>query len=431
MSPVARWLLYVVSSYLVLLTVVYCLAAVSTRTTPPAAAGPGPALDGFPDRVDAPWAWTPTIQSAPVSVVPVAVGGSTLGLHNIFTDTEGSVSFVDARGAQRILDVPTEAGAAPGESLLLSPDGTMVAYPHDALDFTIAPSFAIAVRTFHTGAIRHLPVPAPADGYVTPLAWSPDQTRLAVAVADVSIGLLSLDTGAYTVVLPYPTGLSPSRRTPAVAAFSPAGTLAVQLDTKVCVASNCFTLPAGQRLAGKGAFTPDGADLAVVTDAGRDSRIAFVSATDGTSAPARGAIHLYAVTTLRLIGWWADRPLVVAFRPEPVTDLGPLDDEQESSPTDFAVVRRLSILAVTPSPSPSSPPQYQELMALPDQILSIDIADHALAAGHTGPGRAAPVWPARPGVLTLLVGLPGAPIAFVVFLAGAIRRERAAASTTR
>ena len=39
------------------------------------------------------------------------------------------------------------------------------------------------------------------------------------------------------------------------------------------------------------------------------------------------------------------------------------------------------------------------------------------------------MWPARPGVLTALIGLPAAPLAFVVFLAGSIRRARAAAST--
>jgi hypothetical protein len=289
------------------------------------------------------------------------------------------------------------------------------------------------------------------SGWVTPLAWSPDQTRLAVSIADASIGLLSLDTGAYTPVLPYPSGLTVSPRTPVVAAFSADGTLAVQLDTKVCAGARCFTLPAGQRLAGKGALAPGGAFLAVVADAGRDSRITFVSAVDGTPVP--GTVHLYGVTTLRLIGWWGQRALVVAFRPEPVTDLGPLDDEKDYRPTDYRLVRRLSVLAVTPSSSPSSssfsspssssfpssspasstasPADSQELIALPDQVLSIDIADHALAAGHTTPGRAAPVWPARPGVLTALVGLPAAPIAFVVFLAGAIRRERAAASTTR
>lgn len=435
MSPVARWLLYVTASYVALLASVYGLATASTRK-----AAPSPvALDGFPDRVDAPWPWTPTVQSAPVEAVPVAVGGSTAGLRNLLTDTEGSVSFVDAHGGQRILDVPFES-AVPGESLLLSPDGTMVAYPQDALDPTVAPSNAIAVRTLRDGHVRLLPLSRSPTGSVTPLAWSPDQSRLAVFRSDSSVGVLSLGTGSYTVLLPYPTGLLYSPRTPIVAAFSSSGTLAVQLGPQVCTgpgqatstaeawSPRCFTLPAGQRLAGKGAFTPDGGSLAVVSDAGRDSRIAFVSATDG--APAEGTIHLYAVTTVRLIGWWADRALVVAFRPEPVTDIGPDGDEQSYAPTDYGLVRRLSILAVTPSSSSSQPPRSQELMILPDQILSIDIADRALAAGRTTPGHPAPAWPARPGVLTALIGLPAAPLAFVVFLAGAIRLARAAASTT-
>jgi hypothetical protein len=426
-TPVARWLVWVLSSYCALLALVYCLAAASTWNT--AAAGAAASFDGFPDRIDAPWPWTPTLRSAPPPAVPVAVGGSTPGLHNILTDTEGSVSFVDAHGGQRILDVPDEGGATPGESLLLSPDGTMAAYPYDAVAPAATPSGAVAVRTLRTGAVRRLALSAPPEGWDTPLAWSPDQTRLAVSIAGSSIGVLRLDTGAYTPVLSSPAGLPASARTPVVAAFAPDGTLAVQLDRNVCAGSHCFTLPPGQRLAGKGAFVPGGTSLAVVADAGRDSRITFVSATDGAAVP--GTIHLYAVTTLRLIGWWADRALVVAFRPEPVTDLGPLDDEQDYAPTDYRLVQRLSLLAVTPSVSPSSPTRAQELVVLPDQILSIDIADRALAAGRTAPGHAAPAWPARPGVLTALIGLPAAPLAFIAFLAGAIRRERAGASTTR
>ncbi|MGI5185094.1 hypothetical protein ACQEVZ_53470 [Dactylosporangium sp. CA-152071] len=608
MTPVARWLLYVVAAYLGLLGLTYGVGVASTWHQPPAVA-----LDGFPARVDAPWPWTPTLDSAPVTAVPVAIGGSTPGLHNILTDTEGSVSFVDARGGQHILDVASEGAATPGESLLLSPDGTMVAYPHDALGSS--PDSSIAVRTLGDGHIRRLPVPAPAGGHATPLAWSPHQDRLAVYIEGSSIGVLTLDTGTYRTVLPFPAGLAATPRTPIAAAFSSNGDLAVQLDTTVCVKQGCFSLPAGQRLAGKGAYAPANNSLAVVTDAGRDSTITFISETNGSPLP--GTIHLYGVTTLRLIGWWADRALVVAFRPEPVTDLGPLDDERDYPPTAYALVQRLSILAITPSlttppppspqsqpsPQPSSPaqvtspppppaqaspspqvsplaasqfsaqvaasaspqvsppaapplsaqssvssqvlrpavpqlsaqssvssqvlppaaPQFsaqvaasaspqvlppaapqlsaqssdspqtppqaqvappsssqsqapshptaqvpasassqvspptpsefsvqastsaspqssaraavptqaQELMVLPDQILSIDIADRALLAGHTSPGRPAPAWPARPGVLTALVGLPAAPVAFVVFLVGAIRRELAAASTTR
>ncbi|GAA1499396.1 hypothetical protein GCM10009827_000610 [Dactylosporangium maewongense] len=589
MTPVARWLLYVVAAYLGLLGLTYGMGVASTWHQPPAVA-----LDGFPARVDAPWPWTPTLDSAPVTAVPVAIGGSTPGLHNILTDTEGSVSFVDARGGQHILDVASEGAATPGESLLLSPDGTMVAYPHDALGSS--PDSSIAVRTLGDGHIRRLPVPAPAGGHATPLAWSPHQDRLAVYIEGSSIGVLTLDTGTYRTVLPFPAGLAATPRTPIAAAFSSNGDLAVQLDTTVCAKQGCFSLPAGQRLAGKGAYTPADNSLAVVTDAGRDSTITFISETNGSPLP--GTIHLYGVTTLRLIGWWADRALVVAFRPEPVTDLGPLDDERDYPPTAYALVQRLSILAITPSlttppppspqsqpsPQPSSPAQVtspppppaqaspspqvsplaasqfsaqvaasaspqvsppaapqlsaqssvssqvlppaasqfsvqvaasvssqvlppaapqlsaqasaspqtppqaqvappsssqsqapshpaaqvpasassqvspptpsefsvqastsaspqssaraavptqaQELMVLPDQILSIDIADRALLAGHTSPGRPAPAWPARPGVLTALVGLPAAPVAFIVFLVGAIRRELAAASTT-
>ena len=133
-------------------------------------------------------------------------------------------------------------------------------------------------------------------------------------------------------------------------------------------------------------------------------------------------IHLYAVTTVRLIGWWADRALVVAFRPEPVTDIGPDGDEQAYAPTDYGLVRRLSILAVTPSSSPSQPPRSQDLMILPDQILSIDIAGRTVPSPPVAPLPVTqlPVWPARPGVLTALIGLPAAPLAFVVFLAGSI-----------
>ena len=105
MTPVTRWLLYVAASYVALLASVYGLASASTWNAAPSpvalygAPPPGSTHRGRGRRRSS---WRP------VEAVPVAVGGSTAGLCRLLTDTEGSVSLVDARGGQRILDVPYE-----------------------------------------------------------------------------------------------------------------------------------------------------------------------------------------------------------------------------------------------------------------------------------------------------------------------------------
>ena len=229
----------------------------------------------------------------------------------------------------------------------------------------------IAVRTLRDGRrSRLLPLPTSSDGPVTPLAWSPDQSRLAVYISDSSVGVLSAphrlvhNDAAALSDRPGLHAADPGRgrvpvRRHARRPARPAGLHRTGPSSVDSWGMEPELLPAPGRSAPRrqGRFHPRRQVPRRRLGRGCDSRITFVSATE--SAPAEGVIHLYAVTTVRLIGWWADRALVVAFRPEPVTDIGPDGDEQAYAPTDYGLVRRLSILAVTPSSSPSQPPRSQ------------------------------------------------------------------------
>ena len=289
MTPVTRWLLYVAASYVALLASVYSLASASTWN-----AAPSPvALDGgSPPGSTHRGRGRRRSSRRPVEAVPVAVGGSTAGLGNLLTDTEGSVSLVDARGGQRILDVPYES-AVPGQSLLLSPDGTMVAYPHDAVEPSITPSERPSPSAHSaTGMVpasclcprprrprdtaRLVARPVPPRGLHLrlvcrrPFRSAPARTRCCCPIRPA----WAPRRGPRSWPRSRPTARSPS---------SSARNLAGQAKLRGEAGAwspNCFTLPAGRRLAGKGAFTPDGRSLAVVSDAGRDSRITFVSATE-------------------------------------------------------------------------------------------------------------------------------------------------------
>ncbi|WP_127501021.1 hypothetical protein [Actinoplanes solisilvae] len=144
------------------------VAAVALVAVPPvaysaaSAALPEPATTlttGLPDRLDGPWWWTPTVEQAPPGRTGVVVGGSTLGLRNPVTG-EGTVDLV-AGGRHTLLPFEFDGYQVPGNGLLLSPDGSHVAYSSDDSD-------ELAVLDLSSGKVRRVEA-APAEH--TPLAW--------------------------------------------------------------------------------------------------------------------------------------------------------------------------------------------------------------------------------------------------------------------
>ncbi|GIG91421.1 hypothetical protein [Plantactinospora endophytica] len=181
--------------------------------------------------------------------------------------TYREIDIASKRG--RPVDAPLlKSPAAPA---LLSPDGGRVAVA-DAR----GPVHDVAIVDLTTGRTRNHPVPA--GSAVQLLAWSPDSTRLAYAVApyradshgdprvalaaDGELTLLDLATGVTSTVA--------GQRGVLDAAFSPDGrTLAVQVGTELRLllasgGSTIVPLPDGHRLGGPAAWSPDGRRLALV-----------------------------------------------------------------------------------------------------------------------------------------------------------------------
>ena len=232
--------------------------------------------------------------------------------------------------------------------MLLSPDGTRVAVGDHRADRP-----EIAVVALATGAVQRHPVP---PGHrVLPLAWSADGDRLAylATAPDESpvwgvplvgdVGLLDLVSGR-AEGLPGATGVQ-------AAAFAPDGTeLAVQhgdaagggLDVVPLGGGvgRTLTLPAGHRLEGAAAWSPDGALLA--TSAADD--IAFLDATgQGRTPPA--PLARAAVGRGPVLGWTApDRVVTLAADPPPATEVDPDRYLLVDVPLDGSAARPLTVV---------------------------------------------------------------------------------------
>ncbi|MBY8872135.1 hypothetical protein K7640_09820 [Micromonospora sp. PLK6-60] len=363
-------------------------ATAADRRIDPAAGGP-PALS-LPDRVGAPQWGSWSVRRRPVTAASVVFTGENWWDASTSTGTAAVVGAPD--DAYRLLDDPW--GTDAGQEILLSPDGARLALPGQVVE----------LRTGRRTVLPRL------DGIrvVQPAAWSPDGGTLAVIQHDggsvrrpdgsetyretrATLGLVDLASGRFTSV----AELAPDTSVPGWSvAFAPDGrTLAYQTGQQIVVADpggpvrSRFPVPAGTRIAGKGAWTPDGAGLTLVTQrrccAGDGYRSRWqLQVVDPATGGERAGPRLpeqAGLLALRLLGWTPDGAAAVArYRPWPGEAVVGFDAEYGI--TDG--VWQTDVVAL----SPAGPPRT--LLTSGERVAEgIDVADHALAGNLTHPGR--------------------------------------------
>lgn len=351
---------------------------------------------GLPDRIDAP-RWAKPLTESPPGRAAVVFGGPRtefVGFGDI--SRFGSVGPSGYRMSGHWWDSDE---IHLGEEILLSPDGTRVVWAENFLH----------VVDFATGRLRQVPLPYPgrrwalgAEGplFSEVLAWSPDGRW--VAIAEIlggsdfqrwsGLGIIDVQTGAYRRLTSVDGEFFPGH----TAAFSPDGQrIAYQGGNRMSIVDingtpgSSTTLESGALLAGKGAWTPDGSAIAIAVPlrcclpVNTDWNLRFIAASTGESAADRGLAVIKGATAVRILGWNStDRAVVVAFRPELFLDRFP-----NIVRTSFANVQRVDIVALEPGETPAL------LLTSPDQVLSIDIADQAIAGGAIVPAPPNPLFP--------------------------------------
>ncbi|WP_434742734.1 hypothetical protein [Micromonospora sp. SH-82] len=354
-------------------------------------AAPGVALS-VPDRVGAPQWGGWSVQRRPVAAASVIFTAENWWYE---PPSLGSVAVV-AAGSDEYRLVSSGWPVRAGEEALLSPDGRVVALPNQLVEAA-------------TGRTRSLPEVEGTEETI-PAAWSPQGTLLAVVGVDgghvagadgvevyrvrrAVLSVLEVASGRLTRV----ADLEPDNLAFGwLVAFAPDGrTLAYQSGETIVVASveghtrHRLTVPAGTRLAGKGAWTPDGTGLTLVgqrqccTGDAYPARwqLTLVSPTTGAAVPGFTLPEQEGLVALRLLGWAPDGAAVVArYRPEPGATVAGFDSPDGITNGEWTAYDT-DVAALDPQGT------ARTLLTGEDQAVhGVDLADQAIASGLTHPG---------------------------------------------
>jgi hypothetical protein len=362
-----------------------------------------------------------------------------------FYGSEGEVAVVGATTDSYRL-FADDSGAAIGEQAVLSPDGGVLATINRTVDLR---SGTVTALPDLGGELR------------VPQAWSPDGRTLAVVAYHwnwtTDADLVRPGSGS-TAVLSLVDVASGRAVTVAeldwrsvydgwTVAFSRDGTrLAYQSGDIITVAEltgrarSRFTVEAGRHLAGKGAWTVDGAGLVVLdqrqccdTDAYRSRwTLSVLDATTGTPAPNRPTFEVAGAVAVRQLGWTpAGAPVVVAYYPAPgAPTTVRFGIEQANGPwltredlTSNEYVRAATVLALS-----SAEPPRTLLTAADGMAIHLDVADEILALGLTRRGEL-PYWTVghivTVGLPALAFGLAAILVVIIAIRNARRRRKRA------
>jgi hypothetical protein len=402
----------------------------------PLGAGPAPG-DTVPGGVSLPHEWQATVQQDPPGPASLLIGGDSIGFQGTdIYDSEGKVAAVGRSGDYRMLlysgwnEVPT------GTEVLLSPDGR-----HVAQEFlegsTAAGGTGMDIVDLTSGRSVQYDggLPPAYDGMgdgelpacCVPVAWAPDGRSLLVeaqggytpdernsAISERTRRLGLLDLATDTVVPLGEEHPADAIRRASRGAFAPDGEHLVVTDSSGVrlidrTGKSLWTtaLSDRQALAGSGAFSADGARVAIAEldgcldrcdGAALAARRWSISYLDAATGKPVGGPVLPGVTamSIRAVGWTAGGDLVVTrHEPEPdaVKEPGQVWDD-----TGWAETRHLTLVAL------GADGTVRTLLDPPGDVGTMDVAADLVRAGRFGgPAPAAAAFPAR-GIIWVTVG---------------------------
>ncbi|GAA2638266.1 hypothetical protein GCM10010399_84460 [Dactylosporangium fulvum] len=441
----------------VIVAVVVALLCATVAVVPGLHVEPQPAEGGpaIPRSVELPFMWQATVDMVPPGPATVLFGGDSWGLGTDPFEEDGSkLAAVGRNGSYGMLRYPIEEMRA-GQDVRLSPDGNLVAQS----ELTGGPTGWLVVTDLRTGRSRGYGDGPPACCFEV-AAWRPDSGAVLVLHSKDSIVLTGANQEPGMPAQYVLVDLASGAQVPVddvfvrdpvasawVAAFAPGGhgfvttrpaASGTELRGYDAAGRRLWTRDLGdRRLAGAGAYTPDGSAVALLTIDGctntkecnhdqlasRRWRVSYVDAATGAD---REGPALPTVTgpAVRALGWHGDTLVVVQYELEDEILLEPDD-------TGWSETRHVRVLALRPDGTASV------VLEPPADVSSIDIAQDLLRDGRFGgPVPAPAAWPVRWSVaargalvvLCLLVPVLLA-AAVVVVVLRAVHRRRAAART--
>jgi hypothetical protein len=337
----------------------------------------------LPARIGAPALWAPDAAEAPIGAASVLYSSNTW-------HQEGAEGLVGLVGRSDDTYRVAGWGVSAGMTSVLSPDGTRLAFYGGIADLA-------------TGKVTGWGAQWGDDIAVDPQAWSPDGGTVAVLAGqwqDPGVNNNTTTLYLFDVATGTPREVARLGQVAALtgwtAAFSPDGArLAYQNGVRLSILTRAdgttvdVPLPAGARLAGKGAWTRDGRNLLVVTGAGCDCdeypirwTVTTISAADGAATGT--AYTRDGILALRVLGWWpSGEPVAVEYTPVPGVEPSVLDEPGSQyeliNQNDIEAARLITLGTGT------------RLMAgdeagIAGDVESIEVADAVLARGETRPG---------------------------------------------
>lgn len=351
---------------------------VGGSSTPPEQGAPT-----LPVQVGAPSPWTADAASAPIGAASVVYSAN-------HWYQEGADWLVGLVGRSDDTYRVAEWVGAAGMASVLSPDGSRLAFHGGIADLS-------------TGNVADWGPQWDKSFTMDAQAWSPDGSTVAVLASqwnNSGVGNDKTKLYLFDAATRTPREVAELKQIEAMvgwtAAFSPdGGRLAYQDGDRLSIltlADGTTTevpLPAGARLAGKGAWTRDGRNLLVVSGAECDCgdypmrwTVTTISAVDGTATGT--AYTRDGVLALRVLGWWpSGEPVAVEYSPTASTQPSVLDtpDSQNSLVYQWAVEAAQLINLGTGTRLMGG-----DSFGVIGDIESIDVADDVLARGESRPG---------------------------------------------